>query len=277
MGLRALIAGAVMAACVAQGATAEVGPTLSRALEAARQGNWPQAIGIARQTEPVAETIITWQRLRAGEGRWPDYTRFLRTHSDWPGLKLMRKRAELVMPQGLPAQEARAFFADQPPQTGTGLLRYTRALSGNRAQSALAQGWRSLTITSAEQQALLSAFGRALARHHEARLDALLWDGQTEQAQAMLPLVSPAQQALARARIGLRRQSRGVDALIAAVPASLQNDPGLAYERFLWRIAKGRWDGAEEILRATSTARAGLGEPEAWANRRRGLARRALR
>ncbi|MEM6467426.1 MAG: lytic transglycosylase domain-containing protein, partial [Pseudomonadota bacterium] len=115
------------------------------------------------------------------------------------------------------------------------------------------------------------------ARHHEARLDALLWDGQTEQAQAMLPLVSPAQQALARARIGLRRQSRGVDALIAAVPASLQSHPGLAYERFLWRIAKGRWDGAEEILRATSTARAGLGEPEAWANRRRGLARRALR
>ncbi|MEO1550366.1 MAG: lytic transglycosylase domain-containing protein [Pseudomonadota bacterium] len=277
MALRRMIAGAALLATLASGAAADVGTSLSRALEAARQGDWSQALGHARQTEPVAADIVIWQRLRAGQGTWPEYVTFLRRNGDWPGLKLMRKRAEAVMPSGLPARDVRAFFQAEAPQTGRGLLAYARALSGGQAQAALVAGWRSLDLAASEQQALLSAHGRTLAPHHEARLDTLLWDGRTDQARAMLPLVSPGWQALARARIALRRQASGVDGLIEAVPTALKSHPGLAYERFRWRIAKGRWDGAEEILRTTSRAQAGLGQPEAWANRRRGLARRALR
>ncbi|HIP22095.1 MAG TPA: lytic transglycosylase domain-containing protein, partial [Rhodobacteraceae bacterium] len=65
--------------------------------------------------------------------------------------------------------------------------------------------------------------------------------------------------------------------LIAAIPRALQNDAGLAYDRFVWRAKKGYSESAIELLLARSTSEASLGRPEKWASRRRTYARRAMR
>jgi soluble lytic murein transglycosylase len=40
----------------------------------------------------------------------------------------------------------------------------------------------------------------------------------------------------------------GVDALIDKVPSSLRDDPGLTYERAVWRQKRGRYEGVVELL-----------------------------
>ena len=64
----------------------------------------------------------------------------------------------------------------------------------------------------------------------------------------MLPLVDADWQRLAQARIAARRDTEGLQYLINTVPASLKGDPGLAYERYLYRVTKGRWQDAEDFI-----------------------------
>jgi len=65
----------------------------------------------------------------------------------------------------------------------------------------------------------------------------------------------------------------GVERLVAKVPAQLQNDPGLLYERARWRRRKEMFDSALEIVANPPRE---LGRPTAWWTERQILARRAL-
>ena len=141
----------------------------------------------------------------------------------------------------------------------------------------LARLWPELALDEAEFQAFIAAFPTELAPHHIARTDALLWRGDGAEAQRMLPLLPAGWQALARARIALRAERDGVDPLIAALPAALASDPGLAYDRFHWRIRKGRTDDALQLLLERSASAADLGQPARWAGWRTYLARSLMR
>jgi hypothetical protein len=165
---------------------------------------------------------VLWLRLRDGGGTWPEYADFLARNGNWPGLALVRTRAEQAMPAGLPAEAVIAFFATEAPRTGAGALRHADALmtSGRNddAEAEIVRAWRELSMTGSEQNAILARYEAALAPHHVARLDNMLWRGLTAEAENMLPLVEADWQALGRARIGLRRDVDGTTALINAVP-----------------------------------------------------------
>jgi len=131
-------------------------------------------------------------------------------------------------------------------------------------------------MSEAVQSAYLADYSRLLRGHHEARLDYALWKGWKDNAQRMFPLVSEGWRKLAAARLALRQDLTGVDVLIEAIPRSLTDDPGLAYERFQWRARKGRNASAIELLVAQSKADR-LGEALPWASRRQSLARSEMR
>ena len=78
-------------------------------------------------------------------------------------------------------------------------------------------------------------------------MDMLLWRGQTAEAEAMMGLVSPDWQKLAQARILTRRDAEGLQYAIAQVPPALRDDPGLAYERYLYRVKKGAVAGGRGL------------------------------
>ncbi len=274
----ALLGAVLVLGQFASGALANDGQILRGAIEAARADNWTQAVGQARRASGnTSARIIEWMRLRDGQGRWTDYTNFLKTNGDWPGLRLLRKRAEAVMPSQLPAGQVRSFFAQTQPQTGRGALLLALATNGSERKKVLQTAWTTLDLSSQEQAQMLERFGRELAPYHWARLDHLLWEGEHTQARAMLPLVSGGQRALANARIILRKRANGVDAAIKAVPGNLQSDPGLAFERMVWRARAGRDREAASLMTSRSKSVKSLGRPEEWANRRRSLARSLLR
>ncbi|WP_319825549.1 lytic transglycosylase domain-containing protein [Thalassovita sp.] len=271
----------ILAVCVTDSPALAEGPQpIASALEAARAGNWANADTIAARAGPVGSDLLTWVRLRAGEGTFDEVQAFAARRADWPGLSLMRKRAEARL-DGVPPARVLDFFGKRSPQTGAGVLALAKALtaSGRKsdAEAAVVQAWRTMDLDGDSHDALVAGWGKALAPHHKARLDMALWRDLRGDARKMLPLVGDDWRKLAEARIGLRAQDKGVDGLIAAVPAGLQGDPGLAYERFLWRVRKGRTADAVTLIEAQSKTAAGLGKPAEWSGWRRYLVRDLMR
>ncbi|MDJ1008928.1 MAG: lytic transglycosylase domain-containing protein [Paracoccaceae bacterium] len=254
---------------------------LSRALFSMREGDFNTALAAAEKAGPVARDIVEWHRLRAGGGRFDEVTAFLERRPDWPGLDYLRRRSEGSVPFGAREWDVVAFFRDTPPQTGQGSVALISALARlddrAAAEAAVVRAWTTQTIGPGGERVLLESYGDLLEPHHEARLDMLLWANQRRAAERMYPLVSKGWKALAEARLTLRADKNGVDALVEAVPAALQDNPGLLFERFQWRARKGRNDAAIEIALAREGTEAALGRPGMWAGWRRGLARAEMR
>ena len=271
---------ALLCLIVALPANANQSARFSGALSSMRNGEWEQAAVRAQQIGPVASDIVEWHRLRAGRGTYDEIIAFLERRPDWPGLKWLRRKSEPEIARQSP-ERILDFYSEAPPQTAEGILSYAEALltkdRPGEAEASLVVSWRTLPMGRSTHDRYLARHGALLAPHHEARLDRMLWDRHLSNARRMMALVDDAHKALAEARIALHEQAPGVDNRIAAVPADLRNDPGLAYDRFVWRARKGRDEDAISLLLERSVSAAALGEPAEWASRRRAFVRSKMR
>jgi len=235
----------------------------------------------ARITDTAAANVVTWMRLRQGEGEMAEYVEFLADHPDWPGLILLRREGEQSIPEDAASADVLAYFEGGRPRTGTGSLRLAAALwATDQRDAAMAEArraWTTMSLSEEEYDQFMVDWPQTLRSVHEARLDYLLWENQADQARAMYPLVNDGWERLAEARLALRARRNGVNALISAVPANLRADPGLNYERFVWRMREGLDGSARELIEASSESAATLGRPLKWTNRRRQLARSLMR
>lgn len=252
---------------------------LAQAMLAVRAENWTEALRLAEGDGPAAVDVVRWHALRAGFGTPSAALEFLNSNDDWPGLPYLRAQMEPVFEQASP-EETRAFFAYGPPQSLAGAEALARAYRATGepalADEVLITAWRSFEMTVEEQDRFITAHRDILAPHLTARLDLALWNGWENAARALMPRVSPGWRALAEARLALRALEPGVDGRINAVPDDLGDDPGLAYERFLWRLRKDRTEDAIALMLERSASAESLGEPEQWAAQRMRLARIAM-
>ena len=90
---------------------------LARALERSAQRDWPGAQDHAARSGPIAQDLIRWQRLRAGQGTWPEYLQFALSHRDWPGMALLYRRGDALLRPDLPPAQILAWFGDRRPET----------------------------------------------------------------------------------------------------------------------------------------------------------------
>ena len=227
---------------------------------------------------PLGTRVALWEHLRAGRSpRLSDYAGFLETYPHWPQADTLRRQAEATLGVATP-QQIIDWFASQEPLTATGALALLTALeatgANDRALTLARSIWQDQILNATQEDRLLARYGQQLADLHTARLDEMLWRGATQNATRMLDRVPPGHAALGRARLALQARESGVNALINAVPAALADDPGLAHDRFQWRINADLLDEAAELLRERSPE--GLGRAEHWASGRQRLVRRAL-
>ncbi len=258
------------------------GDAFRKLLTAARSGEWEQAGRLARDIPlPVAATVVEWLRLRSGAGDFQDYVGFLDSHGDWPGLKLLRNSGErAITPQTDPLAVVE-YFSVQPPQTGNGAIRLAEALDRlglhDGAVRAIRDGWKSLPFSERQHQEALDTHGDALAAAHAVRLDNLLWEKRYDEAEMLLPVLEDGRRRLAEARMALQKRANGVDSRIRNIPSNLRNDPGLSYDRVVWRLLNGAEDRALSLFLEAGSSREDLVRPEYWAKRRRGLAHWLMR
>lgn len=240
--------------------------------------DWSAAQGYEAQAGALGADLIEWQRLRAGEGALGDYEAFLARRSDWPGLPYLKGAGEKAVARSTTPDRVIAYFGADAPKTAGGALALAAALTAKgraaEAAQAITAAWVALPFSADEQAQGLALYAPALKVAQELRLDRILWDGtRAEEAARMLPLVGADWQALAKARMGLRADADGVTKLVAAVPKGLSQDPGLAYERFLYRMRHDSYDEAASLILSTQD----LGDPKAWADKRASLARWLMR
>ena len=274
---------ALCALLIPHATLAQSGPPPARSAGAAgamvdafRSGDAARVRQMGEAAGPIGVRWATWTLLRAGDvADFATYQSFVLAHPHWPNLDQIRRQAETRM-TGQPASAVLAWFHDAPPLTDQGALAWLDALSasGQPVDPALRALWLDFDLNAEIEQTLLARHAGALAPLHAARVDALLWRTDHVAAARLLPLLSPDQARLAQARIALQARTDGVDALVDAVPAALAGDPGLAHDRFRWRLASGFTDAAAELL--SEIPAEALGQPQTWAGQRARLARRAL-
>ncbi len=261
-------------------ASAERPRPLGWALDAMRSGNWTSAARIAARDGAAAEDVIEWHRLRAGGGSVHDLSAFLARRPDWPGETYMRRRNEENVAEQDDATVL-AFFENVAPQTPRGVLAHAAALMRadrvGEAEVNVVLTWRTMPMNATSQALFVKDYASLLKTHHVARLDEMLWQREHGDARQMFDLVDKGHVALAEARIALQTRASNVDARIKAVPSNLSDDAGLQHDRFEWRIRKGLANDAKALMLARSTSAEALGQPAAWGNRRRALARGEMR
>lgn len=271
---------AVIAVAAALPAAADNLRDMTGALNAAASRNWLAARQAAARSGPVAAGLVDWQRLRAGQGTWAEYRDFAASHRDWPGMDLFWRRGDAVLRPDLPPSEILAWFGDRRPETANGARALLAALNATdpvAAEAELARFWTRQPMAEADERLFLSEYGVKLAPLHDERLTNLLDQGEWAAAERMVALASPDVAAVGRARVAMQAGRGGVDALILALPAPLQADPGLVLDRFRWRVKAKMHDLARELMLAQSTDAKALRDPAAWAAMRVDYARAALR
>ncbi|MBN8294764.1 lytic transglycosylase domain-containing protein [Rhodobacter sp. NTK016B] len=252
------------------------GGAIGALVSAVRQGDAQAFETLSEAAGPIGVRIATWRILREGiAGDMSTYAAFDAHHAHWPGMELLRARAETELADQ-PPEVVTGWFAARTPQTSGGLLALLRAQTalGQDTSATLRSLWLEHDLSEAIETDLLDRYGTVLTPLNADRLDAMLWDDETEATTRMLPRVTAGEAALARARIALQAREDGVNALINAVPAALQSDPGLAYDRFIWRLRRGLSDTAVDLILERSPDT--LGRPQAWAGQRLRLARNAM-
>lgn len=261
-------------------AVAERPRPLGWAMDAIRAGSWDNAARIAAQDGPVAADVIEWHRLRAGRGTYGEVMDFLNRRPDWPGEDYLRRQSEdAVITSG--DEAILAFFKSHSPQTPQAVLAHAAALIRaerlGEAQARLVLAWRTMPMNVVSQAMFLAEHEALLKPHHAARLDEMLWRRDHSEARQMYDLVSDDDEALSETRIALQNLRGDVNRLIDTLPPSKAGDPGLQKDRFEWRIRKGYGDSAKELILSQSISAKALGQPGAWSNRRRAMARDEMR
>ncbi|MFM2366356.1 MAG: hypothetical protein RIR95_964, partial [Pseudomonadota bacterium] len=226
---------------------------LRSALARAAAADWPAALADAQGASEVGRDVIIWQWLRASEGKLGDYEVFLQRRADWPGMPLLKEKGEVAVARSSDASRIVAYFGTDKPRTGKGAVALVQALLSlgrvPEAEDEAFRAWTELKFDAEDEAAMLSLMGDALGVAHEVRLDRILWDsGRGGEAQRMLSRVSSDFRALAEARIALQQDTTNAPALVDAVPQGLANDPGLAYDRFDYRMRGDRYNDARDMI-----------------------------
>lgn len=255
---------------------------LRAALSASAAGDWQGALLSAQGAGAVGGDIILWHWLRAGEGKLGDYEAFLARRPDWPGLPLLKEKGEIAAARSDDANRVLAYFGADKPRSGIGSVALARALAAlgrqDEARAEAMRGWRDLKFDAEGEAAMIAFAGAVVDPENPARMDGILWDGaRAGELQRLISRLPADYAALARARAALQADSPDAPALVEAVPASLAQDAGLAFDRYDFRMRAGRYDDAADMILARSASAAGLGDAQKWGKRRADLARILMR
>ena len=213
---------------------------LRSALLAARRGDVVGAQGLQGQiANTTARRLVTWA-LVDSDGSELDYTTLVAAMRDLDGFprpaKLRSALEKALETAAIPPGQVVAIFQGRDPETAQGAMALAAAYQSSGrpadASAVIKHFWRNHAFDADLQSRMLTRFGGDLtADDHAARLEMLLYTNEGSSARQMMELVTPDQRALAEARIAFHAERSDAPMLLGEVPASLQNDPGLAFDR----------------------------------------------
>ena len=213
---------------------------LRSALLAARRGDTVGAQGLQAQiADPTAKRLVTWAMVDSAGSELDYYTLVsaMRDLGGWPRPSRLRAAIEKSLDTAaVPPKQVIALFQGRDPETPEGVIAlasaYQSAGRPSDAASIVKHAWRNRAFDAQLQGRILARFSADLTPDdHAARLEMLLYTSETSSARQLMALVPPDQRALAEARLAFRAERSDAPMQLSQVPAGLQNDPGLAFDR----------------------------------------------
>ncbi len=233
--------------------------------------------------------VLVWMDyIRPNSGAsFADITAFIGNNPTWPQIAVLSRRAEEAITVATPDYAVLAWFDKHPPQTVDGAMAYGKALinAGRSAQATalLRDSWINGDFGPVQEHQFRLHFGDLIRPEDDKlRMDRLLWSlvgqgaqGEPDDSQArrQLPRIPAGDRPLAEARIALAKDAANAEALLAHVPESSRNDPGLLFERVHFLRDRGRDDQAIALMKSIPGNQA---RPDLWWPERAALARTAL-
>ncbi len=213
---------------------------LAGALSAAKRGDGAGAqLAMAQIGDPVARKLALWATIDS-TGEQLSFLQLDQARRDlatWPRAQRRQQAAEKVIEASAQSPTSIvAWFGDSEPVSPQGAMALAAAYEqlGKRpqAQALIRRWWRNREMDDGLQHVMFNRFGDLLTiDDHVKRVDTLLYGQQSACLHDMLPLLPDDQRDLADARIALREDSSRAPGLVADLPTSVANDPGLAIER----------------------------------------------
>ncbi|MBW8784477.1 MAG: lytic transglycosylase domain-containing protein [Novosphingobium sp.] len=231
---------------------------------------WDRARAQLRASAPsgMSQAIDRWKQLSTSGsygGGFDDYASFLLTYPGFPDETKLRAAAERALDFGS-AQPARivAFFDRFPPQSNPARAQYALALAalGRPEAATMARdAWRGGQMSADAETMIQARFGANFkAEDYDARVDALLWAGATEQASRAVAYTSTADRPLAMARLALL-QGQDPAALGLAIGPEALRDAGYVYNRSQQLRRSGQLYAAVNLLSTRPSATAPARDP----------------
>ena len=252
---------------------------LRQALLAARRGDTTTAQGLqAQMTNSTAKRLVTWAMVDSA-GSELDYFTLVSAMRDlegWPRPARLRAALEKALETAsIPPAQVISIFQGRDPETAQGTIALASAYQAQArtadASALVKHVWRNHAFDAELQGQMLARFGIYLNQDdHAARLEMLLYTGDSSAARQLMEMVAPDQRALAQARVAFHSERSDAPMLLGMVPAGLQSDPGLAFDRARYYRKHNLESIAAGLVRnfPTSTPE----QPEAtkaiWAERR---------
>ncbi|SFG33603.1 soluble lytic murein transglycosylase [Novosphingobium sp. CF614] len=217
----------------------------------------------------VHQSIDRWKLLVANDRMgFAAYAGFLLTYPGYPQEEKIRGFAEKALLTESPdAQTVIAFFDRFPPLGNEAAGRYATALTAVRrydARDKAIAAWRGGSLAPNAEATLLSFYSDALTpADHDARMNRLLWQGETAQAERQISFVSPARRAAFMERLALL-QGSPPGTLGMVLPPEIASDPGYVYNRAVQARRSGNLPSEINMLANRPPLREPVPEPGPW-------------
>ncbi len=229
--------------------------TASVPLVAQDAASWDRARAemVSRAPTQMAQAIDRWEFLSGNDRMgFDDYAGFVLAYPDFPQEDKLRRFAEDALERdAVSSEHLVSYFDKKPPLTNSARARYALALAALQRPEAAAvarEAWRGGEMSGPSETYIISLFGSQFRpEDHDARMDALLWQGKQEAAARQVVNISPAYRDIAMARLAYLQdtipQSIGL-----SVPADASRDPGYVYNQVRHLRASGQGSSAVNLL-----------------------------
>jgi len=235
-------------------------------------------------SDPLARKLVEWVILRGDDGRvdFSRYAAFIAANPTWPSIVTLRWHAEAALwEQQIDPATTIGFFAKEPPLSAKGYFALARAWlvkgDSGRAYAAVRAAWRNTGFSEdVEAQARATFAGLITPADDRARMDARFYREDVDAAMRAARHLDAAELAVAKARAAVINKSADAKALLAAVPAAAQHDPGYMFSLIQWLRRADKIKEAAQWMLAAPRDPSKLIDLDQWWIERRLIARKLL-
>jgi soluble lytic murein transglycosylase len=258
--------------------------SIKKAIDLARKAKTADATTIQKAiVDPAAQKLLEWYILRHpdADAKFARYEAFIADNPNWPGMGLMRRRAEArLWQERSPASTVRSFTRDQPT-SAKGRLALARAFlaEGDRDRAArwAREAWRSDELSERAEAEAFETFRELLTREdHLARMDKRLGAKDLAGAKRAAQRLGSDELSIVKACAAVKADAAKALDVLDEVATEARQDLGYALCRIHWMVRHDKLDEAAHLTLAASPQTMSLQDTDEWWRERRILARKLL-